>query len=233
MRRISFVFVILSVLGPAASAPAVHAPNAKVRHSTSTNWGGYAATGRTYTSVSARWTQPVLSCTTQNTWSSFWVGLDGYGSNTVEQTGTEADCRNGAPVYSAWYEMYPKWPVTISIPVRAGDVFVATVTAAARKGTFTLTLTNITAGRSFTTTQNAKQARRSSAEIIAEAPWSNGVLPLSNFGTASFTNATVDGAALGGFAPDPITMVTSDGTAKATPGAITGGTNFDVTWSHV
>ena len=29
----------------------------------------------------------------------FWVGLDGDTTNTVEQTGTEADCSSGTAVY--------------------------------------------------------------------------------------------------------------------------------------
>src|SRR6185369_1208757 len=49
-------------------------------NSTSTNWAGYAVAGSRYTSVSASWTQPAVSCTSTNTWSSFWVGLDGYNS---------------------------------------------------------------------------------------------------------------------------------------------------------
>jgi len=59
---------------------------------------------------------------------------------------------------------------------------------------FQLTLNNITTGRSFSTTQNAK-AQRQSAEWVMEAPWSGGVLPLTNFGTIHFTGsqATING----------------------------------------
>src|SRR5262245_29641818 len=97
-------------LAPTALAKApLHAPNHKINHSTSTNWSGYAVTGGTYTTVSASWTQPAVNCSVTPTgWSSFWVGLDGNTSNTVEQTGSEADCSSGRAVYSAWYEMYPK-----------------------------------------------------------------------------------------------------------------------------
>src|ERR1035438_10402374 len=59
---------------------------------TSTNWSGYAATTGTYTSVSASWTQPKGTCTSGDQYAAFWVGLDGYSSSSVEQTGSEVDC---------------------------------------------------------------------------------------------------------------------------------------------
>ena len=74
---------------------------------TSTNWSGYAATTGTYTSVSASWTEPTGTCSGSAKYSSFWVGLDGYNSNSVEQTGSEVDCSGSRAVYYAWYEMYP------------------------------------------------------------------------------------------------------------------------------
>ena len=89
----------------AARAPARFDPNKKISQSTSSNWSGYSAVNGRYTSVSANWTQPSASCTSTTTYSSFWVGLDGDGSSTVEQTGTSADCSGGVPKYYAWYEM--------------------------------------------------------------------------------------------------------------------------------
>jgi hypothetical protein len=92
----------LLLIPAGAGASVRHAPNHKVSHSTSTNWSGYAVTGGRYTSVSASWTQPAVNCSVTPTgWSSFWVGLDGDTSNTVEQTGTEADCSSGPALYSA------------------------------------------------------------------------------------------------------------------------------------
>jgi Peptidase A4 family len=210
-----------------------HAPNHKVSHSTSTNWSGYAVTGTTYTSVSATWTQPSVNCSVTPTgWSSFWVGLDGDTSNTVEQTGTEADCSSGRPVYSAWYEMYPKFPVNFSNPVSAGDQFTGSVTTDGR-GSFTLTLVDRTKGWTQTNVARLKHAQLSSAEVIAEAPSSSGgVLPLADFGTVGFSSAKVNGAALSSSTPglDPITMV-SGSTVKAKPSTLSNG-SFSVAWSH-
>ena len=62
---------------------------------------------------------------------------------------------------------------------------------------FELTLTNLTTGQSFHTTQAAPGAARSTAEWIVEAPYNGGVLPLANFGTVTFKNAraTINGQA--------------------------------------
>ncbi len=129
-----------TALTPVASTAAAtaFAPNHRVANSTSTNWSGYAATATRFTSISATWTQPTATCGSTTTYSSFWVGLDGDTSNTVEQTGSEADCSSGSPVYTSWYEMYPKFPVYYSNPVRPGDVFHGSVTTNG-SGSFTLT----------------------------------------------------------------------------------------------
>ena len=207
------------------------APNHKISQSTSSNWAGYSAVRGRYTSASASWKQPTASCTSQTTYSSFWVGLDGDGSSTVEQTGTSADCSGGSARYYAWYEMYPKFPVTLSLAIRAGDAISGSVTADGN-GRFTLTLHNNTTGGSYQTTQTLKRARLASAEAVAEAPsGSGGVLPLTNFGTASFSSARVNGQAIGSFNPDRIDMV-ANGVTKATTSSLSSGTNFSVTWKH-
>jgi PPOX class probable F420-dependent enzyme len=71
-----------------------------------------------------------------------------------------------------------------------------------------------------------------SAEVIAEAPsdGTGAVLPLSNFGTVSFTNATVDNTAMGNENPGALTMVSAGDVTEATPSALTGGNAFTVTW---
>jgi hypothetical protein len=194
----------------------------------SSNWSGYAAHTSTYHSVSASWTEPTAHCSGGSQFSSFWVGLDGYNSRTVEQTGSEVDCRNGSPTYFGWYEMFPAFPVNYSNPVRPGDHFNASVTFTG--GGFTLTLSDTTAGWSHTVHKNLASARRSSAEVIAEAPSSStGVLPLANFGTVHFTNASVDGATLGSAHPVKITMVGASG-PKDSVSALSGGTSFSAKW---
>lgn len=207
------------------------APNHKISNSTSTNWSGYAVTGGRYTTVTSSWVQPSVSCS-GTAYSSFWVGIDGDTSGTVEQTGTEADCNGSTPVYSSWYEMYPKFPVNYPDPVAPGDHFTATVTTDGR-GNFTLTLSNTSRGWTESVAKRLKNAKLASAEVIAEAPSSSGgVLPLANFGTASFSGATVNGATLTSSTPgiDAITMQ-SGSTVKAQPSGISNGA-FTVTWKH-
>jgi hypothetical protein len=229
-----------------ASAPAAAHTAALLRHSpvqnhtlhgknsNSTNWSGYATTGSRYTSVSGTWTQPSATCSAgQTAYSSFWVGIDGDTTNTVEQTGTDADCSNGTPTYYAWYEMYPKFPVNLSNPVKPGDTISASVTTNG-SGSFTLTISDSTQHWTFTTKQNSKKAKLGSAEWIAEAPsGSGGVLPLANFGTVNFSSCMANGVAISSNPNvDEIVMVTSSGTVKAQPSGLSGGTSFSVTWKH-
>lgn len=225
------VFAFAFPAGAGAHSIVRHgAPNHRVTRSTSTNWAGYSATGGTFTSVSATWKQPAATCTSATAYSSFWVGLDGDGTNTVEQIGTDADCSGGKPVYYAWYEMYPKFPVNLSLTINPGDTVSAKVTTDGN-GTFTLTIRDTTNGGSFTTTQKLRRAKLGSAEVIAEAPSSGGLLPLANFGSVGFSAATVNGQPIGSFNPDRIDMV-SGTTTKATASALSGGTAFSVKWNQ-
>jgi hypothetical protein len=228
------VFVIAAAISATAggATPRVwHGPIHMRTNSTSTNWSGYAVTGSRFTSVSASWTQPTANCS-GTAYSSFWVGLDGDTSNTVEQTGTDADCSGSTPRYYAWYEMYPKFPVNLSGTVRPGDHLSASVTTDG-SGRFTLTITDSTQGWTNTTNARLKRAQLASAEVIAEAPSSSGgVLPLANFGTVSFSGATVNGSVLTSSTPhlDAITMQ-SGSTVKAQPGSMSNG-SFSVAWKH-
>jgi len=84
-------------------------------------------------------------------------------------------------------------------------------------GAFTLTLSDQTRGWTQTTDQTSATAQLGSAEIIAEAPSdTNGVLPLSNFGTVNFTNVAVDTAPLGDANAAGLTMVSAGGVTEAT-----------------
>jgi hypothetical protein len=240
MRRrfICGAFVGVLVIAAALSAtaggatPALrHDPNHRITNSTSTNWSGYAVTGSRFTSVSSSWTEPTATCSA-TAYSSFWVGLDGDTSGTVEQTGTDADCSGKTPQYYAWYEMYPKYPVNFSNPVKPGDKLSASVTTNGSGG-FTLKISDTTQGWSQTVSARLKSAKLASAEVIAEAPSSNsGVLPLANFGTVSFSGASANGALLTSTTPniDPITM-SSGSTVKAQPSSISSGA-FSVAWKH-
>jgi hypothetical protein len=197
----------------------------------SQNWSGYAAHGQTYKKISASWVEPTGHCTNSGTFSSFWVGLDGFGSRTVEQTGSEVDCAGGHARYFGWYEMYPALPVNFPSTVHPGDHFTGSVTVTG-SGHYTLVLKDTTSGWSHTIHKTRAKAMNASAEVIAEAPSSGSILPLTNFGTVQFSNALVDGAAISTAHGVKITMVNGSGRAKDSVSALSGGENFSVKWLH-
>ncbi len=210
-----------------------HAPRHKLGRGTSTNWSGYAVDGTGATDVIGTWTQPAVTCSPGETsWSSPWVGIDGDNSNTVEQTGTDSDCNNGTPSYYAWYEMYPKSLVKLSMTVHPNDSLTGEVTYTGSG--FVLKLTDNTTNTTFQTTQSSKKAQRTSVEWIMEGP-STGTL--SDFGTVPFSAAaaTIGGqtGSLGSFSgAQAITMVNKQGTVRAAPSSISGGSAFSVAWQH-
>jgi hypothetical protein len=218
---------VVSSLNPSPTPPT------SSQATTSTNWSGYAAatslkssqTG-SVSAVSGSWTVPAVTGSGTG-YSAVWVGIDGYQSSTVEQIGTSSDISNGVATYYAWYEMYPNASTTIavtSLKVAAGDKITASVQYAA--GAFVLTITDGT--QSFTTSQTVANPRESSAEWIVEAPSSNaGVLPLANFGTVTFTNATATINGVTGAIDDSswkstaINMVSSRNALEALTSALT------------
>ena len=199
----------------------------------STNWSGYALSGANgaFHSVSASWVEPTGTCTSRSDeYSSFWVGLDGYSSDSVEQTGTDVDCSGTTPVYYGWYEMYPAYPVNYSNTVRPGDHLSASVTFSGTS-TYTLVLTDSTQGWTRTTTKSEGGLARASAEVITEAPSSeSGVLPLADFGTVSYSASAVNGTSLGTQSPIEIVMIDSSGHDKDSTSAISSGGAFSNTW---
>lgn len=211
---------------------------------TSSNWSGYAVTGEagSVTAVQGSWVVPTAACDgrPQNSGASFWIGIDGYTSATVEQTGTDSDCSKGTPRYYAWYEFFPEAGITIkTISVEPGDVMSASVVY---NGTeFTATITDERTGETFTTSKAVASAKRDSAEWIAE----DNAYIFTDFGTVLFgqdetgvsgtCDATVGSkaAAIGEF-PNyhAITMVgsTSGGLLAAPTALSTDGTSFSVQW---
>ncbi|HXW47611.1 MAG TPA: G1 family glutamic endopeptidase [Streptosporangiaceae bacterium] len=209
--------------------------NGKDTEAESTNWSGYAATGAdgAFSSVSATWTQPTATCTkSQDQYAAFWVGLDGYSSDSVEQTGTDSDCDGKTPDYYGWYEMYPADPVYYTNTVKPGDSLSASVTFTGTD-TYTLTLTDSTQDWTQTQVIDETGLDRSSAEVITEAPCctnSGGILPLSDFGTVTYGSSTANGTSLGSQSPTEIIMVDNSGRDKDSTSAIGSGGGFSNTW---
>ena len=94
-------------------------------------------------------------------------------------------------------------------------------------------LQDITRGWKHTVNKSLSGAANSSAEVIAEAPCctaSGGILPLANFGTVNFSNATANGSAIGNSSPVQINMVDNSGRLKDQTSALSGGGSFSDTW---
>lgn len=160
----------------------------------SSNWSGYALTGSGLNSATARWTVPAVSASRKATYSSDWVGIDGFNNSNLIQTGTESDYYSGSAHYDAWWEILPAAETVIpSVPVRPGDVMTATITKGLRSS-WSITINDVTTGKSFTTTQ-AYSGPQTSAEWVEEAPSVGGrIAPLANFGKATFDPGTVNGS---------------------------------------
>jgi hypothetical protein len=200
----------------------------------STNWSGYAGITGTYTSVSASWIQPAGTCGGGDQYAAFWVGLDGYSSSTVEQTGSEVDCVGRTAEYYAWYEMYPGPSEEYSNVVRPGDHFTGAVRHLSGDE-FRLYIADTSQGWSHTTEATLGQTPSlSSAETIVEAPCctsSGGALPLADFSSVSFTGATANGSAIGGARGlTEIVMVNKSGMDEDRISSLKSGEDFGATW---
>lgn len=227
---------------------------------TSTNWSGYADTassGYKFNSVSATWTQPVVTTQSSSSYvaASFWVGLDGFSSNTVEQTGTQAVLgANEQMQYTAWYELYPQVEIPV-FDVNSGDKISASVTYNPGSNNYTFKISDLTSNQTFSTTAvtaHTTNAARSSAEWIVESPTfgtssgSNYLATLANYGSFSFNSAaasisgnsltqsgSISGVAANSLAAvNSITLVDNNNQPLSTPGPLgDNGSSFTTVYS--
>ena len=173
---------------------------------TSPNWSGYVAYPSfgevSFNEVSAQWTEPAVTCPKKDAWTLFWVGFDGWPKTdgTVEQGGTSAQCVNGVPQYSAFFEMWPTMAVTDLFSVAPGDTISASVVYDPYAARFLITVSDLTSGASQTETESCAQGlscARTSAEWVAESPSHFGTkvwFPLADYGTMNFTQAQATNA---------------------------------------
>ncbi len=185
------------------------------------NWGGYIAEGSSgeFVKASAQWTIAKVTCTSSNDLYAPWVGIDGAGDSTVEQTGVQTDCSSGSPVASAWYEMYPAPPVYFANAVSIGDHFTASVTYSS--SSFTLVISDKTQGWTHTV-RKSLSAQRLSAEAVIEAPGGGNTYP--KFTSVNFTSVKFNGQDLATFSP--VASDTGTTSHELVPTAITNGDDF-------
>ena len=221
--------------GGAPSALGATTPGtAQAAGAESTGWAGYELSGGdgAFSSVSASWTEPGATCVKGDQDVAFWVGVDGVSSDSVEQTGTEADCTSGTASYLGWYEMYPASPVYFSNAVEPGDGMSASVTFSGTR-TYTLVLADATQGWTRTVTQQEAGLARSSAEVVTAGPGADSSTPeLTDFGKVTYTGCTVNGTSMGTQSPVKVTMVDDKGNVMVLPSAMTSAGKFTNTWER-
>jgi hypothetical protein len=216
-----------------AVPPASIAPNGRGQ---SSNWAGYAADGGTFTAVSATWTVPQVSGSGSGVGAdAAWVGIGGEKSRDLIQAGTEETIlSSGRTEYDAWIEMLPQFSHPVPLGIHAGDSVTVSIQDQGNNN-WQVSFTNNTTGSTYQKTVQYNSSH-SSAEWIEEAPSGGrgGVLPLDNFGSITFTNASAvkDGKTVNLSQADahPITMINGSRQPIATPSQIApDGSGFTVT----
>ncbi len=189
----------------------------------STNWSGWVDTsgGLGYSSASGNWTVPTVSPTSDDRYSSDWVGIGGDPSPDLIQAGTEQDSVGGQAQYYAWYEVLPAPELQITtITVHPGDAMRVTL-GQTQPELWTITLTDKTNGQSFSTSLPYASTMLT-AEWIHEAVTVNGTvatLPITS--NAAFDIGLANGAPIGSAGgPQSIQMVDSNNNPIATPSAL-------------
>jgi hypothetical protein len=212
-----------------------------------TNFSGYidyAGSGQSFTSVSAGWTVPTVTCQPGETsWAAQWPGIGDV--TTVQQDGTETDCDNGTPTYWAWYEMYGDSAVNNgyavqlpsgTYPVAPGDAMTGSVSVSG--STWQLSLADLTANWTFSIQigSPAGGLSQGSAEWMVEDP--DGCVPqcqtLAQYSPVQFTAATAtengDGGPISAFAATAL-AIEQNSTLLSAPGALDAtGDGFADSW---
>jgi Peptidase A4 family len=244
VKRLLSIFTAVTVM---AVATAFLLPGAAAAATTteaaSQNWAGYVASGSNFSSVSGSWVQPSANTSGGDGYSAFWVGLGGSGqsqSQSLEQIGTQANVTNGQPVYYAWYELVPSAPVKLNMAIHPGDHISGSVSVSGTN--VTVSLSDQTTGASYNNTLQMSNPDTSSAEWIGEAPSASDgqgnlqPLPLADFATVNFSNASATAVGHAGSITDPAwnnqaVALTGTSGAGAQPSSLTSnGSTFSVTW---
>jgi hypothetical protein len=181
---------------------------------TSGNWSGYVVTSPgsapIYAYVYGEWNVPRAYAESgfySSDHSSFWVGIDGFGSNDVVQDGTDSNTFTlfwiGTSSYDGWVEWYPLSSQVVSnFPVNPGDRLHAWTWMTDASGNYTANPTvgnfymwNSTQGyyvRYSINTPSGASFSGHQAEWVMERPTVGGsVASLANYSYAQMTNAYV------------------------------------------
>ena len=220
-----------------------------IRNSYSTNWSGYVAKGCTnaFAQVQGDFVQPTIqSGCANNTYESTWVGLGGYNSGKLVQTGTAMNTSGGGRNYYAWYEYlspsHPNPEIRFSkVTIRPGDRIHTYCSFQRANNKFNAYVANNTNGTSQSVIVNISASEfydGTTADFINEAPSVGGnTASLTKYGTTNWTNCQVfrttsTWANLGSLTTESIIMKSKDGNRTlATPSGLSGQT-FKSTWNN-
>jgi hypothetical protein len=241
--------VVLHAGCPATSVTNKSSARQRSLVAATTNWSGYVArSSKSFSCVQGSWTQPNPSCPVNgNTSLAIWIGFDGEtgpSRATLEQIGTNTDCRGGRSRTFAWFEILPRdrFEQELRLEVRAGDRIAASIAVVGRA--YHMVLENLTTGEVEDTLQRSDSARRLTAEWVVEAPTIDcpsdcQVALLASFGTIAFTGARAVLAGVTGPIGDGrwtrvrLDLESRSGLVKAKPGSLgRDGASFTVVWRH-
>ncbi|KAF2439903.1 hypothetical protein P171DRAFT_500727 [Karstenula rhodostoma CBS 690.94] len=175
--------------------------NANESHvSYSSNWAGAVLIGSGYKSVTGTITVPTPkkpssgSSSTQYA-ASAWVGIDGDTcASAILQTGVDFYIKGSTISFDAWYEWYPDYAYDFTgITVKAGDQIKMTVTATSTSAGSAV-IQNLTTGKTVTKTfsgETNKLCQTNAEWIVEDFSSGNSLVPFANFGTVTFTGASV------------------------------------------
>lgn len=194
LHKLSLYVVAIFIVANGALAPYAFAADPSAQIHLSKNWSGYEMTGNSYTSISGSWT--VASSTPTNSKLSAeatWVGIGGANTDDLIQAGTQTIFVNGKPQYLAWYEILPDNQRPLPITIAPGNMVSVSLTETSHD-MWQLVFVNNTTGKIYHTLIPYTSSH-SSAEWVIERPLAvtsngTGYLPLNNFGTVGFKNAS-------------------------------------------
>ncbi|WP_429350648.1 G1 family glutamic endopeptidase [Paenibacillus sp. 4624] len=82
--------------------------------------------------MSAESTVPYVLPSSRRSYSSAWIGIDGFANKNLIQTGTSHNWLKGKPVYYAWWGILPETETIIPHPACPGDCMRGSITKITR-----------------------------------------------------------------------------------------------------
>jgi Peptidase A4 family len=186
---------------------------------------GYEASGGTYTSVTASWVQPTVQCTTDDTFLTVSISINGYNggyppNGIAEDLGTIASCETGTPTYSAYYSLEQVYSGrTYSDTVEPGDSLLASITYQG-SSEYIFNLEDLTQGWTEDHFYQNVGAPAGNAEIGAREWPNNNVAPV-DFGAVGFS-ATINGTGLTSIGGQSVVEDASNGAQLTSVSTYTG-----------